>query len=127
MEENKNALDEINKGCTMGIEAIDNLMNKIDSTEFKNDLNKTLDEYRQIEDDIQNIYGKYCDKEPHEIGITNKVMTDTMLNEKTLMDDSDSKIAELLMNGVNMGIIEGKRILNNKTLDKEVEKIVNSL
>jgi hypothetical protein len=40
MEENKNALDELNKGCTIGIEAINNLIEKVDSKEFKKVLEK---------------------------------------------------------------------------------------
>lgn len=42
---------------------------------------------------------------------------------KTLMDNSSSKIAELLLQGTNMGIIEGRKILNNKELDSKVHKI----
>jgi NADH:ubiquinone oxidoreductase subunit K len=44
---------------------------------------------------------------------------------KTLTDKSDSKIAELLLNGVNMGIIEGRKILNKKNINKEVSKIIS--
>lgn len=44
---------------------------------------------------------------------------------KTFNDNSNSKIAELLLQGTNMGIIEGRRILNNKELDKEVTKIAD--
>ena len=43
---------------------------------------------------------------------------------KTITDKSDSKIAELLLQGTNMGIIEGRRILNNKKLDEEVSNIL---
>lgn len=35
MEENKNALDEINKGCTIAIEAINNLIAKVDNKRLK--------------------------------------------------------------------------------------------
>lgn len=125
MEENKNALDEINKGCTIGIEAINNLITKVDSQEFKKLLEKTLKHYSKIESKIHNIYNKYCEKEPHEIGIVTKTMNDYMTNRKTMKDHSDSKIAELLLQGMNMGIIEGKRIINNKKLDKEVKKILD--
>ena len=31
----------------------------------------------------------------------------------TMTDDSDSKIAEMLIKGTNMGIIEGVKLLNN--------------
>ena len=44
---------------------------------------------------------------------------------KLMTDHSDSKIAELLLQGTNMGIIEGKKLLNHKeNLDKEVEEIL---
>ena len=41
-------------------------------------------------------------------------------------DNSTSKIAELLLQGVNMGIIEGRKILNNKELNNEVHDIASS-
>ena len=39
------------------------------------------------------------------------------------MDNSVSKMADLLIRGTNMGIIEGKKLLNNKTMDKKVHKV----
>jgi hypothetical protein len=124
MEENKNALDEVNKGCTMGIQAIKNLIDKVDNKDFKKILEKQLDQYDEIEDKIHNIYKNYSEKDPHEIGVFTKAMTDYMANMKTMMDHTDSKIAEMLLQGTNMGIIEGKRILNNKKLDKEVSELI---
>ena len=47
------------------------------------------------------------------------------INMKTLTDHSSSKLAELLLQGTNMGIIEGRRILNNKELDKQVKNIIS--
>ena len=43
---------------------------------------------------------------------------------KTMMDDTTSKLAELLMQGTNMGIIEGRRLLNNNDCDPEVRDIL---
>ena len=43
---------------------------------------------------------------------------------KTLMDKSTSKIAEILLQGTNMGIIEGRRLLNQKDTDPQVQEIV---
>ncbi len=43
---------------------------------------------------------------------------------KTLMDNSSSKIAELLLQGTNMGIIEGRKLLNHKETDGKVHKLV---
>ena len=52
-------------------------------------------------------------------------MTWSGIEMKTLTDSSNSKIAELLLQGVNMGIIEGRKILNKKKINDEVEKIVS--
>ena len=72
------------------------------------------------------MYNKYnSEDEPHETSVVNKVMTWYGVEMKTLMDKSDSKIAELLLQGTNMRIIEGRRILNNKKLDDEVKDIMS--
>ena len=43
---------------------------------------------------------------------------------KTMLDSTTSKIAELLMQGTNMGIIEGRRLLNQKHTDEEIEDLL---
>lgn len=43
---------------------------------------------------------------------------------KTLMDNSSSKIAELLLQGTNMGIIEGRKLLNHKNTNKEIHALI---
>lgn len=126
MKENINALDEINKGATMGMDAIHFIIDKIDSSEFKDVVDKQYNDYKEISETINEIYNKYnSEDEPHETGVVNKVMTWYGVEMKTLMDKSDSKIAELLLQGTNMGIIEGRRILNNKKLDDEVKDIMS--
>lgn len=52
------------------------------------------------------------------------MMTWYGINLKTITDHSNSKIAEILAQGTNMGIIEGRKILNNKNINEEVHKIV---
>ena len=50
-------------------------------------------------------------------------MTYWGIEMKTMKEETTSKIAELLIKGTNMGIIEGRRILNNKKIDKNVHEI----
>ena len=126
MKENINALDEINKGATMGMDAIHFIIDKIENDDFKKIVDKQYKDYEKISKTINEIYNKYnSEDEPHETGVVNKVMTWYGVEMKTLMDKSDSKIAELLLQGTNMGIIEGRRILNNKELDDEVKDIMS--
>lgn len=124
MEENKNALDEVNKGCAMGIEAINSLIEKVDSQDFKSVLEEELEIYEETKEKISELYDDYSEDDPHEISEFEKTMADYMMKMKTMMDHTDSKIAEMLLQGTNMGVIEGKRILNNKKLDEEVEKLL---
>ena len=126
MKENINALDEINKGATMGMDAIHFIIDKIENDDFKKVVDKQYKDYENVSNTINKIYNKYnSEDEPHETGVVNKVMTWYGVEMKTLMDKSDSKIAELLLQGTNMGIIEGRRILNNKVLDEEVKDIMS--
>ena len=59
MKENINALDEINKGATMGMDAIHFIIDKIDSREFKDVVNKQYDDYKEISETINEMYNKY--------------------------------------------------------------------
>ena len=43
-----------------------------------------------------------------------------------MTDDTTSKLSELLMKGTNMGIIEGRRLINqNSNMAPDVENILN--
>ena len=56
----------------------------------------------------------------------NKMMTWYGVQMNTLTDKSNSNISELLLQGTNMGIIEGRRLLNNNpSVDPEVKQILN--
>lgn len=126
MKENINALDEISKGASMGIDAISFVIDKVDDDELKDLLNKQSDKYKNTFNKIKKIYKKYnSDDTPHETNTINKLMTWYGVEMKTLVNHSNSKIAELLIQGTDMGIIEGRKIYNNKKLDKEVLEIVN--
>lgn len=124
-EENINALDEIHKGACMGMDALHFVLDKVEDDKLKEVLNKQYEDYQSIAKSIEDIYPKYNDDKPHETSAMNKAMTWYGVEVKTLTDKSNSKIAELLLNGVNMGIIEGRKILNKKKINEEVEKIVS--
>ena len=123
-KEDINALDEIHKGACMGIDAIDVIIDKVEDKKFIQELKREYKNYQEIQKRIESVYPKYDDGEPHETSGLNKMMTTMNIDMKTMNDTSNSKIAELLLKGVNMGIIEGKRILNKKEINEEVNKIV---
>ena len=120
-----NVLDELNKGACMGIDAIHFIMDKVKDKELKEELKVQYNKYKEISDKICELYPEYSRKEPHETSTMNKVMTWYGIEMRTMIDDTTSKLAELLMQGTNMGIIEGRRLLNNNNPDPEVKEILS--
>lgn len=128
MEKKKNnikVLDEISKGCSMGIDALDDILNKVEDNKFRELLEKHKEQYDEISDRIEDLYENYSDEEPDETNAMEKTMTWSGIQMRTMTDSSTSKLAELLLQGNNMGIIEGRRIYNNDEMDDDVKKILN--
>lgn len=124
--QNLNILDEVNKGATMGMDAISYVSEKVVDNDFKEVLNTEYNKYKDISNKVNNLYDNYSNKEPHETNAMNKMMTWYGIQMKTMTDDSTSKLSELLMQGTNMGIIEGRRLLNqNKNIEPDVKNILN--
>ena len=122
---NKDILDELNKGACMGMDAIRDILEKVEDKKFKKILEDGFDKYKMIHRRIEEKYEEYSKENPTETSTMNKAMTSMMTDMKLMTDHSDSKIAELLLQGTNMGIIEGRKLLNNKeNIDKEVESIL---
>lgn len=124
--QNLNILDEVNKGATMGMDAISFVSEKVQDNEFKQVLDVEYNKYKEISNRVNNLYDNYTNKEPHETNAMNKLMTWYGIQMKTITDDTTSKLSELLMQGTNMGIIEGRRLLNqNSDADHDVKNILN--
>lgn len=123
--ENVNALDEIHKGACMGMDAIKYTIEKVEDKKLKGVLKKQYEDYQMIAEEVEQIYPEYNEGNPHETSTMTKAMTWYGIEMKTFTDKSNSKIAEMLLQGVNMGIIEGKKILNNKNIDSNVSNIIS--
>lgn len=124
--DNLNILDEVNKGATMGMDAISYVSEKVKDGDFKQVLDVEYNKYKDVSNRVNKLYSNYSDKEPHETNAMNKMMTWYGIQMKTMTDDTTSKLSELLMQGTNMGIIEGRRLLNqHNEIEPDVEKILN--
>ena len=119
--QNLNILDEVNKGATMGMDAISYVSEKAKDGDFKHVLDVEYDKYHKISERVNKLYANYSFKEPHETSKITKMMTWYGIQMKTITDDTTSKLSELLMQGTNMGIIEGRRLLNqNNNIDIQI-------
>ena len=121
-----NVLDEVNKGATMGMDAIEFIVKKVGDQDFKNELDTEYNKYKEISKRANDLYNNYTyEKDPHETSAMNKVMTWWGVQMKAMNDKSNSNLSELLLNGTNMGIIEGRRLLNqNPDINEDIHTLL---
>lgn len=123
---NVKVLNEVNKGTTMGMDAISYVASKVGDPKFQQVLDVEYGKYKKIYNRVDEIYSQYSNDKPQETNAMNKMMTWYGVQMNTLTDKSNSNISELLLQGTNMGIIEGRRLLNNNpSIDEEVRKTLN--
>ena len=125
MDSNRYILNELNKGIKMGMDSISNVSEKVQDDRFKQDLKYQYDEYNKILNEVNNELTNYDDF-PKELNPMQKAMGWMGVELNTISDKSNSKIAEMMIQGTNMGIIEGVKLLNqNPEADTEVKNVLN--
>ena len=118
-------LNEINKGIKMGMDSISNITDKVQDAEFKDLLLLEYDRYNSILNRVNSELKNYDDI-PKEVPPMQKVMGYMDVEISTLTDKSNSKIAEMMLKGTNMGIIEGIRLKNsNPELEPTIKNILD--
>ena len=118
-------LNEINKGIKMGMDSISNVSQKVQDDRFKQDLKCQYDKYNQILNNVNDELSNY-DAFPKELNPMQKAMGWMSIEMNTISDKSNSKIAEMMLQGTNIGIIEGRRLINkNSEAAQDVKNILN--
>ena len=109
----------------MGMDSISNVSQKVQDDRFKQDLKCQYDKYNQILNNVNNELSNY-DAFPKELNPMQKAMGWMSIEMNTISDKSNSKIAEMMLQGTNMGIIEGVKLLNNNPdAPKQTKNILN--
>lgn len=126
MEDNTQyILNEVNKGIKMGMDSISTISEKVQSQDLKNDLKFQYDKYNEILNQVNNELSKFGEF-PKELNPTQKAMGWMSIEWNTMNNKSDSKISEMMLQGTNMGIIEGVKLLNNNPdAPKQTKNILN--
>ena len=125
MDKNLEVLKEVCKGVKMGMDAITYIEDKTDDEDFKKVLKHEYSMYNNILEKVDDAYSNYGEF-PGDASLKDKAMLWYGIQMNTIKDTTSSKLAELLAQGTNMGIIEGRRLLNhNEGLDTDVDKLLN--
>lgn len=118
-------LNEIGKGLQMGMDSISNITEKVEDNNLKDTLLCQYDEYGSLLSRVNEELKEYTDV-PKQVSTMQKTMGWLGVEFSTLTDKSNSKIAEIMLQGTNMGIIEGVKLSNNNPdTTKEVKDILN--
>ena len=73
---NVKVLDEVNKGATMGMDAIHYVSDKVGDENFQKVLDVEYGKYQEISNRVNDIYNQYnSEKDPHETNAMNRMMT----------------------------------------------------
>lgn len=127
MDENINLtiLNEINKAAKMGMDSISYVLDKTEDENLRDNLSTQYSGYDDISNRVNTEFEKYGEI-PDDDSIKNKVMTWTGIQMNTMTDRSSSHIAELMIQGNSMGIVEAQKLLNhNPKAENQVKTILN--
>ncbi len=124
MDKNLEVLKEVCKGVKMGMDAISYVSDKVKEPCMQDSLKHEYSMYNNILTKVDDAFANYGE-EPNDYKLANKAMLWYGIQMNTITDNSNSKIAELLIQGTNMGIIEGQKLINNnKGLDRDVNNLL---
>lgn len=118
-------LKEINQNTKMGMDSLSTIIKKAEDKDFKELLNTQHNEYQNIYDRTQELLVKnnaQMEDTPNML----KAMSWMGIQFNTANDTSNSKLSELLIQGNDMGIIKGIKLLNNHSfVDNEIKNILS--
>lgn len=123
MNGNAELLNFIYQNSQMGVDTIRQLMDIVQDAEFNKHLEAQYNEYKEIHATAKSLLNKngYDEKG---LSSLEKIRTYMMINMQTLTDKTSSHIAEMLIIGSNMGVIDAVKNLKKYT---EAEKDITDL
>ena len=114
-------LRECDAGITMGVDSIGDVLDHVKDETFRKVLTDCKVEHEKLKQELDLLLQKYHDdgKAPNAIAKGMSWMKTTM---KLAMEDTDAAIADLMIDGCNMGVKSLNKYLNQYKAADEVSK-----
>ena len=129
MTGDKELLEFLKENISYGIEALETLDKNLESTDNKirSNVLKSLEKYREFDHEVTTLL-KESEIKPKASNLFSLLMIKFGSKAEFMRDNSDSKIAETLIQGYNMGIIDITKKLKKYKGDvsKEVAKLAEN-
>ena len=103
MMKDEELLQYVHKGADMGCEGILAVLEYVEDERLHRALKDQVNSYRSLQTEAAQAL-RERGVEPNGVGVMAKMSTEAMSAGKLLMDRSDSKIAEMTIQGHNMGV-----------------------
>ncbi len=111
-DHNELLLQDIYSSSKMGVEAIAKLLPKVNNQDFKNTLSSQLTSYQSFVSDATARLMQ-LNISPKDATLMQKLPAEFGIAKETAKDPTDSKIAQLMINGSVMGITDMKKAVSS--------------
>ena len=120
-------LRECDAGVKMGVTSIDDVIDYVGNSEFREILKSCRKKHEEIDSELQTLLDKYHD-EGKEPAIMAKSMSWLKTNIMLAVNESDHTVADLITDGCNMGVKSlGKYLNKYKAADEKSKDITKRL
>lgn len=126
MDSNESFLQELYKNTTMGADSIIDLMDRAENPEMRAEMTAELNRYREFSARASALLSERGLK-PEEPGMMAKTGAKLGMAFNTMLDTTTSHIAEMMINGATMGIINIEKQLNTADPSPETKKLAEEI
>ncbi len=124
MDNSENTIDflsEIYRGAKMGVETINDLLTKVNDNKIYDEMKYQMSSYEEIANEAHSEIIKRKSK-PKDISMLNKMSAKMSVGINTIISNSPSHVADMLIKGNTMGVTEMTKSLNSHNCsDMEVQ------
>lgn len=127
MNTNEEMLQFLYKSASMSVDTTARVIAKTHDARLRRELNEQKDGYRRFADDAVKGLRSHG-LTPQDNPLMTKLMTNVGISVNTMIDSTPSHIAEIMINGTNMGVLKMNKHLNrNKDISEETNKLCREL
>ncbi|HJC14660.1 MAG TPA: hypothetical protein H9705_02365 [Candidatus Fusicatenibacter intestinigallinarum] len=127
MNDNARLLNFVYQNAQMGVDSIRQLMGIVENKELKEHLKTQFQGYEEFQNTARQMLEENGFDEK-EISAFSKISTYLMINMQLLTDKSATHIAEMMIQGSNMGVIDAIKNLNEcEDAEQDIRNLMEKL
>lgn len=112
MDKNEELLQFLHESASMSVDAATKLLEKTEDDKLKREISGQISAYRKFAGIAAERLGEHG-LTPRGVKMMTKLMADIGIVTNTAIDSTSSHIAEIMINGTNMGIVKMQKQLNS--------------